>query len=639
MNKRRSTLILQAALAVLLVLSLLPAGSVMAKQGGPLTLVLKVGSGTAAVNGEEFRIAPPVLRNGSVLVPLGAFKQAFGSVVTLGENNAVKVALGAHTATMAIGSGTASVDGRQVKLAAAPRMVNGVLMAPLRFLADALGAKITAGSGGSLVISLPAEQGSGTGEGDEFTDSESGKTRVGNSYYGWSLNYPSDLIVGDSGDEESVATFMSATGAYYLEIHASELPVPLNADELLEQLVDESRDNGEGVLDREAVESAAAPYARIVSRDANGALWESRSYAANGRLYDLYLTDDNAVSYKDLAQYAGLLDSFRPEFGAGDASIRDLSTVKDGLREAGSKDYGISLLVPAGWSPDPAGLTYTSASGGYLRFSVGSAASGESLDSWEEELRHRDADEFLTAAYAEQGIRQTKVSGVPARVREVRYNAGDGWMTVYQVFLLEEGYRYYAEYGVPEEQQEAPDLFPDILGSLNIDFDVVQENFGRLEQTSYTILKNRTLTEISRSYDFTLKLPRLWTAVHGNLETPSILYAFTGGKFKIEVQSGGSNAYTLNNLKEYYRQAEADADGPAIEGETTRTIAGTTAAELKIRQTTGGIPSHLRILVFSHRDKVYTLTVTLGDANATEAQQAVIDQVLQSFAFTDGGER
>lgn len=58
--------------------------------------------------------------------------------------------------------------------------------------------------------------------------------------------------------------------------------------------------------------------------------------------------------------------------------------------------------------------------------------------------------------------------------------------------------------------------------------------------------------------------------------------------------------------------------------------------EMTVRQNKSGIPSRIRVIAFSREDAVYTLTATLGDANATEAQQAVLDRTLKSFRFTDG---
>jgi hypothetical protein len=187
-----------------------------------------------------------------------------------------------------------------------------VLMVPLRFVAGVLGARITAADGGELLVTLTPSEKETAAEPEGGIDSDVGETRIGNSYYEWSMNYPPGLVVGDSGGNERVATFMSAENDYYLEVHASPPEVQVDLEGLLENLVRSSEDGGETVLDREVVPEAKVPYARIVSKDSSGALWEGRQHYAGGRLYEIYLTDDTAVNYKDLDQYSVLLDSFEP---------------------------------------------------------------------------------------------------------------------------------------------------------------------------------------------------------------------------------------------------------------------------------------------------------------------------------------
>lgn len=57
------------------------------------------------------------------------------------------------------------------------------------------------------------------------------------------------------------------------------------------------------------------------------------------------------------------------------------------------------------------------------------------------------------------------------------------------------------------------------------------------------------------------------------------------------------------------------------------------ATILTVEQTKNSIPESTKIIVFSHKDVVYTLTITLNNANATASQQAVLERVLGSFGW------
>lgn len=130
------------------------------------------------------------------------------------------------------------------------------------------------------------------------------------------------------------------------------------------------------MLDRESVAKGKTPYARIVVKDMDGMLWEMRQYINNGRQYDVYLADYDALNYKDLNKRAAFLNSFQPTYVQSDRTIKDLSTVDNGMRSAWNDDYGIELSVPAGWSMDNTQMTYESKDGAFLQMRVTSASWG-----------------------------------------------------------------------------------------------------------------------------------------------------------------------------------------------------------------------------------------------------------------------
>lgn len=624
---------LSVMLVVLLLLAVFPGMNAYAGETPILKLSLKVGSTSATVNGEPIVIQKPFTESGAVMVPLGIFKKAFGSTISLEGNDVVKVMYGAHTGAMTIGSTTAWKDGVKIKLAAPPRMVSGVLMVPLRFVTGVLGARITAADGGGLLVTLTPSEKDTIAEPESGIDSDVGKTRIGNSYFEWSMNYPPGLVVGDSGGNENVATFMSAENDYYLEVHASPQEVLLDPEGLLENLVRSSEEGGETVLDREVVPEAKVPYARIVSKDSSGALWEGRQYYADGRLYEIYLTDDNAVNYKDLDQYVVLLDSFQPSYNSSDKSIRDLSTVTNGQREGYNEDYGISLLVPADWSVDDQHLYYESKQGSYLRVKVSSAPAGSTLESWSRELESQLRDTFVTEAYTLKNGIAGKVSGEPVLINEIGLNPGSGWNTEYQILLLKNGYRYYFEYRAESGQDSDKARFTDVLNSIDIDFAQIKENFGRLETDDYALLSTKSVTKISKAYGYSVDIPRLWTPYQDIFESQTVEYRFTGGRFQIYASPDVTMEYAVSQLQSYYQNTKKDPKGPQVKSVEETTFAGVPATILTVQQTRNSIPVSTRNIIFGKNDVVYTITVTLNDANATASQQAVLERVLGSFGW------
>ncbi|WP_246073097.1 copper amine oxidase N-terminal domain-containing protein [Paenibacillus dokdonensis] len=598
-----------------------------------LIFKVKTGSTSAFMNGKEEKIVKPYSDHGVVMVPLGLFKRTFGSEVRLENSNVVKVMYGAHTISMTIGSPIAWVDGRKVKLDAAPAMVSGTLMVPLRLVAEGIGASIAPESTGSLIVSLTPTEDAVDNE-DVGIDADLGKTKIGNSFYQWTMNYPSGLILGSGEQDESIVSFSDSEDTYYFEVHAKDQDVKLGADELLEQLVEDAKDAGEIVVDRESFPQAKVPYARIIAKDGDGTFWESRMYYSNDRVYEVYFADLKAANYKDLKKYAGLLNSFTPGYNAADKTVKDLSTVKNGMWREYNDDYGVSLDVPAGWSVDNTNMYYESKDGSYLKLNVSSSPKGSSLEQWSEDLKTWLKESFVQDAYQIVNTYPMEISGEKGLVNEVRYNYGDGWVTEYEVMVLHNGYRYYTEYSVPEDQKGDLSKFKDLMNSIDIDFEVVSDTFGKMEEDAFLISKSKTTTKTSKAFQYQINIPQYWTANQDKFEKSPIEYQFVGGRFRITAEKSTSLDTAVSQLKSYYAEAAKYQKDLKLEKTENITFAGEPAVSITLHQVKDGIPYSARQILLQKNDIVYTISTSLNDANATASQKDALEQTLKSFTWT-----
>ncbi|WP_366347944.1 stalk domain-containing protein [Paenibacillus amylolyticus] len=594
-------------------------------------LRLKAGSTSAYINGDKQAIAKPYKFKGVTMVPVGVFKKAFGSEIRLEKNDVVKIKEGPHTVTLTIGSSIAWVDGVKHEMGAAPKMVNGVLMVPLRPVAAGIGATLAPTSSGEMVIRLLQTDDSVDDEDGIHPDE--GKTRIGNSFYGWSINYPADLMVFQTGEQERMMTFGAADNSYYLEVYVSDQDVALDADDLLQQLVQEAKQSGDTVLDREAVSKGKTPYARIIVKDVDGMLWEMRQYLSEGRQYDVYLADYEALNYKDLGKRAALLNSFQPTYAESDRTIKDLSTVDNGMRSAWNDDYGIELMIPAGWSMDNNQMIYEAKDGAYLQWRVTSAKAGTTVKDWSGQLDKWMRETFTTESYEPIGSYTMDISGETAEVNEFRYNFGGGWQTEFDVLLQKNGYRYYAEYTFPEEQIADRAWFERIMKSVEIDFDTVADNFGQLDEDPYLTDKTKTLTRTSKRYKYSVDIPRYWTPYSDRFEYSPVVYTFTGGEFSIAASEDKSIEMTVSQLREAYAEATKTRKNFKLLGSEELTFAGVPAFSFTYHELDKGVPYAGRQIVFEKDGTTYTITSGLNDANKTEVQAAALEKAVNSFTF------
>ena len=430
---------------------------------------------------------------------------------------------------------TTKPHGLTGKGTAAGRTDDGVRNADgtARPVAAGIGAKVSS-SQGKLSISLMVTDKEEKHDEGEINNT-TGKTRIGNSYYEWSMNYPSWMIVGRGTDDESGVAFNDATGRYYLEVHASSQKVKLSPDDLLERLLKELSDSGDVVLHQETVASGAVPYARVISRDIDGVLWEGRQYYANDRVYELYFADAEAVHYKDMDKHASLLGSFKTTYQAGDKSLKDVSSIVGGLREAGNEEYGIWFGIPAGWEINNKDMLYGAEGEGYLSVSVTSAPTGvdgtlAALGRW---LKDWLSESFVQDSYEYVGLTPVEISGVKGQIQEVRYNFGDKWVTEYEVMIQKNGYRYYLEYAVPDGQEKTVANWKKVLESIEIDYDVVPQNFGRIGDEGYLTDKTKMRSKNSETYRYHIDIPKYWEPLNDQFEQGTVEYGFAGADLKL----------------------------------------------------------------------------------------------------------
>ncbi|HEY5000360.1 MAG TPA: copper amine oxidase N-terminal domain-containing protein [Candidatus Cryosericum sp.] len=110
-----------------------------------IVLVLHVESPIMTVNGERRSLdAAPIIVSGRTLVPLRAITEALGaSLEWNAATSAVTLHWRGHAIVMVIGASTALVDGTSMRLDMPPRLLNSRTMVPVRFVTENLGCSVT----------------------------------------------------------------------------------------------------------------------------------------------------------------------------------------------------------------------------------------------------------------------------------------------------------------------------------------------------------------------------------------------------------------------------------------------------------------------------------------------------------------
>jgi hypothetical protein len=105
---------------------------------------LQVGNKTAMVNNVQKSLqAAPVIVKGTTMVPLRLIGEAFGATVTWDPVfQIIDIELKGSTIRLQLGTNFASVAGKKVILEGIPVIMNGTTMVPIRFISEAFGAQV-----------------------------------------------------------------------------------------------------------------------------------------------------------------------------------------------------------------------------------------------------------------------------------------------------------------------------------------------------------------------------------------------------------------------------------------------------------------------------------------------------------------
>jgi len=139
----RKTVVMVLVVALLAaVLRFTPVSPVRAAVGAVVQIA--IGSTKATINSKQVVLdQPPIIENGRTLVPFRFIGDAIGAKIGWdSKKKEVSYVFGDMNIVLTIGSTTAIVNGKKTTLDVAPKILSGRTMVPVRFISEALGAKV-----------------------------------------------------------------------------------------------------------------------------------------------------------------------------------------------------------------------------------------------------------------------------------------------------------------------------------------------------------------------------------------------------------------------------------------------------------------------------------------------------------------
>ncbi|MFB9329844.1 stalk domain-containing protein [Paenibacillus aurantiacus] len=617
-----------------MVLGIMPAavGAASAK----VVVQLTVGSGVVSINGATSSIQKPYQANGTTLVPLSVITKAFGAGLKLEKNKVITLTYNKTKVMLTIGSKTVLVNGKASAIAVAPTVVNNVTMVPLRVITQAFGAAISTSGKNIIIVGTPAGSSAGEDKGAAGINVDAGKTLVGDSYFNWSMNYPSDLTM--SGQTDTGDGIMWSN----VSENATVLVKVMDADETYTK--DEIRDymmsllpEDSVLLERKSVTVNGVLFEKIVSKTRDGWFYEFRTTQQSGRVY-LIGAGMKATSREALNKYNSILDSFKLSFDASNKALKDITKVKDGYVYVADLDYGLGMQIPADWHRDrEASYPFFGNEEYAFEFVVSSSVAGETLEQWVAKDRAK-----FEAKYASDYLRNIsestiKIGNGEARVLNMEYTFDKKqWTTSHDVYYMEGNHKYLATFYYPSEKgAEGEAIFKQIASTITILTKYVDANFSEIEDSSDN---TATVTKTSKKYDYSITLPETWEGIERDFESNYVEYGMDYGWFSIKVLDRNWSASDFRQAIASYvsQDDEMKRSEAKVRSVTNVTINGLTGFKIIVEVPNPGEdmrPFVETYYVVEKNGTTYVLQSTIHMANDTAANHDPVEKVVQTFTI------
>jgi hypothetical protein len=619
------------------------AGAAAAADAEKVEVKLTIGRGEAVVGGQTLSVKAPVIVGNSTLVPLRVISAAFASdPLWLPDTQGIVLTYGDKTIELTIDSVVSTVNGEARNIPSAPKLIDGTTMVPVRFISETFGADVNfqeAGGAQSIVITGSLAPAADVPEDEPVIDGDEGKTRIGDSHWGWSMDYPTGLVQDSQELSGEWVYFSDANGEYGIEIEADVTQPKMKASGLLAALADSIYDGT--ILDKQLVQTGPVPYAKIVSRSSYDTYLEDRLYLKDGVLYWYSFEIFDEANYKNqskLRVYRDLIDSFELTFDASDEGTKDVSSVKDGHVVHTDDVYGLTLELPASWttSSDTTGINFYAAEEDLgMYFTMTSVEKGDTLQAWASRREKLFTQELLPAYREIVKLPDAKVDGDRALVRI--WSAPDyeyeGWSDTYDVYVIKGDYKYNFSFSYEKENREKyRETIERLIDSILIDESVAEDNFGYLDDPTDVSL-DETVEIVNEAYGYSMTIPAYWTEAYYNYDE-SYTYEFGGGSLTVEADDTMTYTEALAEVEEILSFAKEYDDTVKVVENIETTFKGVPAK--KIVFSSGDAKDGLvyaTAYVFEKNKIVYTIQIEEYESSRTPENMKRIKDAVDSIAF------
>lgn len=468
-------------------------------------------------------------------------------------------------------------------------------------------------------------------------DADQGKTRIGDSHFGWSMKYPAGLIKFDQSESGNNIIFGDAKGEFAIHISIDEKQSKdLSPQGLLRKL---TQHTGDTVLEKRYINENPQSYAKLAAKSEYGEYYEARAYQKEDNIFYLTLAVEKEENYLNgfkRSSYIDLLDTFVLSFDSADEALKDISAYQD--QNTITTEYGLAFDVPSDWSKHEwgSGLNFSSDDGEKnWSVQVTSAASGDTLGQWAHRQERRFIESYADGYREVRGVKETTVGGVSAIENLYSYTMGDKWRQVHVFYIIKDKYKYELVASYPKsDSAEMEKLLTHVIESVQFSKETMNRSLGVIEDLNDLIDPNKTATFMSKKYGYSIQIPELWFSGYESEQDYGLnVFSFDGGSLTVDSDDQSSFNEAVSRIEqEHKKNAEIDANYKYTSAEEA--LFGTTIKTFSTQYKSRNVPYTLNEYVFDKNGIIYTVTIRINDAVKTDAQWKRLTDALNSMKFS-----
>lgn len=608
-----------------------------------INIVFKVGDETLKINEKDVKVTKPFVVNGVTLVPLRVITEAFGAeVIWNGDERNATLNYGEKQIKLFIDSKRALVDGQETTLLEAPVIVDGITMVPLRFITENFGADVKYDDNTQQIIVEKKIAGDKSIKDFALILKKTTKTKVGDSYYQWTMNFPKGLKINDRNFNGTNTRFAADDDSYRITISIWN-----NEGETLDTLMTETRENYDfyTLVSQNKLTKEGLEYVKTVVKGTS--VYDIRQYIKNNKVYEVELYAKDYDKYKDTTTYTGILDSFITSF-TKDGSIEDLSDINgEGYRTYSDKNLKFTINILPDWYQNrndnqPNTIEFNESDseedkiGDNIYVNMFSLEDGFTLEGWVKKDLKELEDTLNPEYYQILQQEDVTINGVNAKKLLYILKIANKSLYVADIFLAGKNYKYSISYLIKSDTYNNQDKLAKIEQSLNsfIFTEPDPNKVGTMMSPKDVDVSDTKVKKQNAALKWSLELPATWTADFENNDKDQVLYNDSDSKIAFQMLVI-KDANTENYLSYFEEELTKKLKLGNMKLEKKESVfeKGTTVNKYRILHTVDELDVYQYTYVLSKNGYLYMINLICAVNFLSEKNNNTMQAIWQSLNF------